>query len=97
MTNDTEINRLPQLQPLPSDRLPLGTTGCVAVTEGSELIHVLNREGQRLYTLRQSQIDFAVDPLLLTLQVYLLGVSNGRANLQQELRGKATEIIKLIL
>jgi hypothetical protein len=96
VTNDTEVNRLSQV-PLPIDRLPLGTTGCVAVLEGKELIDVLNPEGQRLYTLRQGQIDFEPEILLVSLQVYLLGVKNGRLSLQQELKTKATEIIKLIL
>lgn len=106
MDNDTEINRIaefnkagetaPQASPQPN-QLQLGQTGCSAVRDEDGIIHILNAQGQQLYALKDEHIPFDLQPLLVTLNLWFMAFNNGRSSVQQELRDKALEILKICL
>jgi hypothetical protein len=96
MDNDIEINRLEKLEPKPKS-LTLGQTGCVATLDEDGIIHMLNQDGQQLYALKTEHIQFETPTLLVTLNLWFMAWNGGRNQMQQELKTKISELVKLCL
>lgn len=90
--NDIEINRLATF-----NRLELGQTGCVATLDERGIIHIVNQDGQQLYAVKNEHIQFNTASLLVTLNLWFMAWNGGRNQMQQELKAKISELVKLCL
>jgi hypothetical protein len=80
----------------PSD-MQLAQTGCVASLDTEGIIHILNGDGQQLFAVKAEHIPFELPPLLVTLNLWFMAFSNGRASMQDDVKNKALELLKLAL
>jgi hypothetical protein len=77
------------------ERLKIENTECWATKE-DDAIHVFARDGTELYALSSKIIPYESKPLFLTIQIYMMGYNNGRANGQQEARQKLEKFAELL-
>jgi hypothetical protein len=100
--NDTEINRLAEFQPKEEpppriDRLQLAQTGCTATLDVEGVIHILNPDGQQIYAVKSDHVPFQTEPLLVTLNLWFMAFNNGRVSMQNEVKAKVLDLLKICL
>jgi hypothetical protein len=79
----------------PDERLKIENTGCWATMQ-EDAIHVFGSDGGELYAVSSKVIPYESKPLFLTLQIYMIGHSNGRTNAQTEMKAKLEKFAELL-